>query len=203
MPEGIAIGVDDPGFQSLLHSTGSLLTWKPGERYVLITTAVPTVVSFALGDRRYDIGPIALQASFAPYERGNEVYLPFKEVLRALDLAPRQDGAVTVLQPQLAALDVRQESNRVTLLAHGAAPLHARIVEQSASAVTYAFDGVGTALSGTREIGAGGVRSVQMQSTGSVRDPATLVTLQLQPGTIVEAPKNNGERDVALAVPWQ
>ncbi len=196
---GIAVGVEDPGFQALLRSTGSLLTWKPGERYILITTAVPTVVSFALGDRRYDVGPIALQASFAPYERGNEVYLPFNEVLRALDLAPRQDGAVTVLQPQLAALDVRQEGDRVTLLAHGGAPLHARIVEQSASALTYAFDGVGTTLTGTRQIGAGGVRSMQIESTGTVRDPTTLVTLQLQAGTIVEAPKNNGERDVALA----
>ena len=147
-PGGTAIGVDDPGFQSLLRSTGALLTWKSGERYVLITTSVPTVVSFALGDRRYDVGPIALTASFAPYERGNEAYLPLNEVLHALDLAPRQDGAVTVLQPQLASLDVRQESNRVTLLARGGAPLHPRIVEQNVSAVTYAFDGVGTTLSG-------------------------------------------------------
>ena len=195
----MAIGVDDPGFQSLLRSTGALLTWKPGERYILITTSVPTVVSFALGDRRYDVGPIALAASFAPYERGNEAYLPFNEVLRALDLAPRQDGAVMVLQPQLATLDVRQEGNRVILLARGGAPLHARIVEQNVSAVSYAFDGVGTTLSGTRQIGAGGVSSVQIGSTGTVRDPTTLVTMDLEPGTIVEAPQNNGERDVVLA----
>ena len=169
-PGGMAIGVDDPGFQSLLRSTGALLTWKSGERYILITTSVPTVVSFALGDRRYDIGPIALTASFAPYERGNEAYLPLNEVLHALDLAPRQDGAVTVLQPQLASLDVRQEGNRVTLLARGGAPLHPRIVAQNASAVTYAFDGVGTTLSGTRQIGAGGVSSMQIENTGTVRD---------------------------------
>jgi N-acetylmuramoyl-L-alanine amidase len=194
-----AIGVNDPGFQTLLRNTGALLTWKPGERYILITTSVPTVLSFALGDRRYDIGPIALQASFAPYERGNEAYLPFNEVLRGLDLALRQDGRVAVLQPQLTDLDVRQESARVTLLAHGGAAMRPRIVQQSASAVTYAFDGVGTALSGTRQIGAGGVRSVQIATSGTVRDPTTLVTVELAAGAVAAAPRNTDERDVVLA----
>ena len=195
----IAIGVNDPGFQSLLRSTGALLTWKPGERYVLITTSVPTVVSFAIGDRRYDVGPIALEASFAPYERGDEAYLPFNEVLRALDLALRQDGAARVLQPQLTALDVRQEGSRLVVLAHGGAPLRPRIVAQSGSAVSYAFDGVGTTLSGTRAINAGGVRGVRIESSGTVRDPTTLVTVDLEAGTIAETPQNNGERDVVLA----
>lgn len=195
----VAIGVYDPGFQTLLHDTGAILTWKPGERYVLVTTSVPVVVSFALGDRRYDVGPIALTASFAPFQRGNEAYLPFTEILRSLDLALRQDGNVAVLQPQLAGLDVRQNGDRVTLFAHGGAPLHPRIVQQSATAVTYAFDGVGTTLSSTRSINAGGVRSLQIATSGTVRNPSTLVTVQLAPGTVAQAPQNADERDVLLA----
>ncbi|HEY1866798.1 MAG TPA: N-acetylmuramoyl-L-alanine amidase, partial [Candidatus Cybelea sp.] len=195
-----AIGVNDPGFATLLRATDSVLTWKPGERYVLITTSVPTVVSFAVGDRRYDIGPIVLQAAFAPYQRGNEVFLPLNEVLRGLDLAIRDDGAVKVLQPQLASLDVRASRDRVTLLAHGGAPLRPRIVTQSSAAVTYAFDGVGTALAGTRQINAGGVRSVQIATSGTVRAPVTTVTVALQPGASARAPQNNGARDVVLAV---
>lgn len=196
---GTAIGVGDPGFQSLLRSTGTILTWKPGERYILMTTSVPTVVSFALGDRRYDVGAIALEASFAPYRRGDEAYLPLNEALSALDLALRRDGAVNVLQPQLATLNVRQEGNRVTLLAHAGAPLNPRIVQQSGSSVIYAFDGVGTTLSGMRQIGAGGVRSVRIENAGTVRDPTTLVTFELEAGTIAEAPENNGERDIVLS----
>jgi N-acetylmuramoyl-L-alanine amidase len=194
-----AVGVDDPGFQTLLRSTGALLTWKPGERYVMITTSVPTVVSFAVGDLRYDVGPISLQARFAPYERGDEVFLPLDDVLGALDLALQQDGAVKILQPQLAALDVRQESDRVTVHAHGGAPMHARVVAQSASSVTYAFDGVGTPLSGTRQVGASGVRSIQVASSGSIRNPTTTVTVQFDPGTNVQAAQNTGNRDVELA----
>src|SRR5579871_4019766 len=184
-----AIGVDDPGLRTLLKSTGALLTWKPGERYVLITTSAPVVVSFALGDRRYDVGPITLQAAFAPFTRGDEAYLPLDDVLHSLDLALRRDGADFVLQPQLAGVDVRQDGNRTTLLAHGAAPLHPRVVRESDGAVTYAFDGVGTALTGTRQINAGGVRSVQIESGGTVRDPRTLVTVTLAAGAVAEAPR--------------
>jgi len=193
-----AIGVEDPGFAALLKATGAVLTWKPGERYVLITTSAPVVVSFALGDRRYDVGPITLEAAFAPFARGDEAYLPLDDVLRSLDLALRRDGPVTILQPQLAALDVRQEGNRTTLLAHAAAPLRPRVVREGDGTVTYAFDGVGTTLTGTRQINAAGVRSVQIETSGTVRDPRTLVTVNLAPGAVAEAPREE-ERDVALA----
>ncbi|MFZ0031487.1 MAG: N-acetylmuramoyl-L-alanine amidase [Candidatus Cybelea sp.] len=195
----LAIGVNDPGFAALLRSTGAVLTWKPGERYILITTSEPTVVSFALGDRRYDVGPIALQASIAPYERGEEVFLPFNEVLRSLDLALRQDGAAKVLQPQLATLDVRQVNDLVVLNVHGGATLHPRVVRQTGSEVVYAFDGVGTTLSGTRQINAGGVRSVQVQSSGSVRAPTALVTVELQTGATVRPAQSTADRDVVLS----
>jgi len=192
-----AIGVNDPGFQTLLRDTGASLTWRPGERYVMITTSAPAVVSFALGDRRYDVGPIALEASFAPYQRGDEAYLPFDEVLRALDLALRQDAGGAVLQPQLAGLDALPDGNRMMLYAHGAASLHPRIVRESDSEVTYAFDGVGTSLNGTRQINAGGVRSVQISVSGTVRDPITLISVSLAPGAVAEAPREE-ERDIVL-----
>jgi len=194
-----AVGVNDPGFTALLSDTGAFLTWKPGERFVLITTSVPTVVSFAIGDRRYDLGPISLQASFAPFLMGDEAYLPLREVLRALDLALREESGVAVLQPQLATLDVRQEDSRVTLFAHGGATLHARIAQESPTSITYAFDGVGTTLSGTRQAGTSGIGNITIANEGTVREPITLVTVQLQPGTIAEAPQNTDGRDVLLA----
>jgi N-acetylmuramoyl-L-alanine amidase len=194
-----AVGVNDPGFTALLSDTGAFLTWKPGERFVLITTSVPTVASFAIGDRRYDLGPISLQASFAPFLMGDEAYLPLREVLRALDLALREENGVAVLQPQLATLDVRQEDSRVTLFAHGGATLHARIAQESPTSITYAFDGVGTTLSGTRQAGTSGIGNITIANEGTVREPITLVTVQLQPGTIAEAPQNTDGRDVSLA----
>lgn len=194
-----AIGVNDPGFATLLNGAGALLTWKPGERFVLITTSVPLVVSFAIGDRRYDAGPISLQASFAPFLVGDEAYLPLREVLRALDLALREENGVAVLQPQLTTLDVRQEDSRMTLFAHGGATLHARVAQESSTSITYAFDGVGTTLAGTRQVGTGGIASITIANAGAVREPITLVTVQFESGTIAEAPQNTDGRDVLLA----
>ena len=193
-----AIGVDDPGFQTLLRATGAQLTWRTGERYILISTPVPTVVSFAIGDRRYDIGPIALQASFAPFLRGTEAYLPLNELLGSLDVAMRQDGSTNVLQPQLAAFDVRQDGNAVVLLAHAGAPIRPRIVRQGGDSVTYAFDGVATGLTGTKNINVGGVRTLDVRSSGPVRTPTTQVTVQLAPGTAAQPPRNDGSGDVTL-----
>ncbi len=193
-----AIGVGDSGFQALLRATGATLTWKPGERYILITTSAPMVVSFALGDRRYDVGPIALQASFAPFERGDEAYLPFDEVLHSLDLALRRDARGTVLQPQITVLDVRQDGNRTTLTARAAATLHPRVVRESDDEVVYAFQGLGTSLTGTRKVNAGGVRTLEIATTGTVRDPTTVLTVKLAAGAAAEAPREE-ERDVVLS----
>lgn len=195
---GIAIGIADPGFATLLRETGAVLTYKPGDRYVLITTSVPVVVSFALGDRRYDVGPISLQASFAPYQQGNEVYLPFNEVLGSLYLALRQEGPVSVLQPQLATLDVHAQGDRVTLEAYAGAALHPRVVQESSSTVTYEFDGVGTTLAGSRTLNAGGVRTMQISQTGTLRDPKTLVTVQLAPGALHDVARITSDRSVEL-----
>lgn len=193
-----AVGVEDPGLATLLRATGAVLTWHPGERYVLVTNSVPVVISFAIGDRRYDVGPIALQASSAPFLSGDEAYLPLRELLRSLDLALRQDGGVAILQPQLSSLNLRQVDGRVTLLAHGGAPLHARIAQQSPSTITYAFDGVGTALAGSRQTGAGAVRSIAVANAGTVREPVTMVTVSLAPGAIAEAPQSPSGYDALL-----
>jgi N-acetylmuramoyl-L-alanine amidase len=196
---GEAIGVEDPGLQALLRDVGAVMTWKAGDRYVLITTSVPIVASFAVGDRRYDLGPLSLQASFAPYEQSGEVYLPLDELLRTLDLALHQDGSIAVLQPQLSTLDVRAAGDRVTIVAHGGAPLRPRVVQASSSAVSYEFDGVGTTLAGTRAVNAGGVRTLLIAQSGTLRDPKTLVTVELAPGSLYEPPRSNDERDVVLS----
>jgi N-acetylmuramoyl-L-alanine amidase len=194
-----AIGAADPALQSLLAATGAFLTWKPGERYILITTSAPTVVSFAIGDLRYDIGPIALQAGIAPYLRGDEAYLPLREVLAALDLALRSTPKGNVLQPELAAIDVHQDGVRTTLFAHAGALLHARVVTETSSAITYAFDGVGTTLAGTRQAGAGGIAGIAFANGGTAYEPIALLTVKLEAGTIPEPPQNVDGRDVLLA----
>ncbi len=179
----LAISVRDPGLQELLHEIGASLTWNPGERYVLFTTAEPAIISFAVGDARYDVGPRSAQASFAPYESGGSVYVPFDELMSALYLAPKRDGDATVIQPQLAAFDVRGDAAGSTIVARAGIPLRARVVSESATQLVYAFDGVGTTLDRSRAIRSAGIRAITFVQSGTTRAPVTTVTIALAPGT--------------------
>jgi len=193
-----AVGIDDPGLRDLLHQLGATLTWRPGERFVLITTAQPQVISFSVGDMRFDVGPISAEAAFAPYLQGTEVFLPLQDVLRSLYLAPVADGDATVLQPQLASLDVQGSGAQAVLIARAATALHPHITSDGPNRVVYEFDGVGSLLS-TRAFDIGGIRSIDVNTGGTARDPKTIVTVSLAPGTRHDVPRSsNGDFEVGF-----
>ena len=193
------IGIQDPGLRGLLKTLGAIVTWRPGRRYVLITTAEPEVISFAVGDRNYDVGPVTSQASVAPFARADDVYLPLDALLRALYLAPKPDGSRTVLQPQLGSIDVRAAGTRAKLVAHAGAPLAARVVSESANRIVYEFDGVGSTLERHRTIDAGGIRSLEVTTSGSIAAPKTLVTISLASGATHGRVHNSGGNDFEVA----
>lgn len=194
------VGTQDPGFRALLNALGTFLTWKPGSRYVLLTTAQPEIISFSVGNVNYDVGSISAQARVAPYFDAQEVYLPLRPVLAALDLAPKRDGSVIILQPQIAALDVKVEGSGAVLEAHAGTPLHPRIVASSPNRVVYQFDGVGSTLPRTRNVDAGGIRSVTIETSGTLRAPKTRLTINLANGAQFGAPRSNNGNDFSLAV---
>ncbi len=192
---GTAIGIDDPALRALLKSLGATLTWRSGDRSVLIATAAPDVISFGVGDAQYSVGALTAQAHFAPYLNGSEVYLPFDDVLHALGVGA-QDG---VLERLLTSVDVQGYGIQAVLVAHGGGVLHPQVVTDGPDRVVYEFDGVGTTLAPQRAINAGGIRSVEITSSGTARDPKTLVTIDLAPGTRHDAPQSgSGEFEVAF-----
>ncbi|MHB8146252.1 MAG: N-acetylmuramoyl-L-alanine amidase [Vulcanimicrobiaceae bacterium] len=193
------VGIQDPGLRALLKALGAIVTWKPGHRYVLITTSEPEVISFSVGDRSYDVGPVTSQASVAPFARAQDVYLPLDALLRALYLAPKADGLRTILQPQLGSIDVRAAGSQATLVAHAGAPLKSRIVSESAGRIVYEFDGVGSTLERRRSIDAGGIRSLEVTSTGTLLAPKTLVTVTLAPGAQHGRIHDRGGNDFEVA----
>ncbi|HET9030167.1 MAG TPA: AMIN domain-containing protein, partial [Candidatus Aquilonibacter sp.] len=196
---GSAVGVNDPGFRNLLKSLGATLTWHPGERYVLIATPQPLVLNFSVGSKRYDNGLLSSTAAFAPFVQGGEVYLPFGDVMRALSLAIKHDGSATVLQPQLTSVDLQGSGSQAVLIAHAAVPLHARLVSEAPDHLTYAFDGVASSIDGSRTVYAGGVRSINVATSGNVRAPRATVTVNLAPNTRHDSPhSNSGDFELAF-----
>jgi len=196
----LAISVRDPGLAALLEQIGASMTWSPGERYVLFTTAEPQIISFAAGDTRYDVGPRSAQASFAPYEMSGTIFVPLDELLGAFYLADKRDGDAVVIQPQLASLDVRSNGSGSTLIGRSGIPLHPRVVAESPSQLVYAFDGVGATLDRSRAIHAEGIRSITFAQSGTVRAPVTTMTIALAPGTSHGRLETDDRNGFSLAV---
>jgi N-acetylmuramoyl-L-alanine amidase len=195
---GRAVAADDPGVQALLDRIGATLTWQPGERYILFTTAEPVVVSFSLGDPRYDVGPIRQTAPLAPFLLNGHPYVPLEEFIHSLDFAIKSDGSQLVLQPQLASLEVQASGSGAKLVAHAGVPLDARIVSQSNTKLVVAFDGVGSMLPPSRSVSGGPVQRIDVRTLGTVANPETEVTLLLAPGTTHTPPGTDDQRDFTL-----
>lgn len=193
-----AVAADDPGLLSLLNGIGATLTWQPGERYILFTTAEPVVISFALGDSRYDVGPVKQTAPFAPFLLAGHPYVAFDELVHALEFAVKNNGSQLVLQPQLASIEVQTSSSGAKLVAHAGMPIDARITSESSSRLVITFDGLGSMLPAARVLGGGPVQRIDVRSDGTVTHPQTQVTLQLSPGTTHGTPGTDDQRDFTI-----
>jgi N-acetylmuramoyl-L-alanine amidase len=191
---GRAVAIDDPTLRSFFDVIGATVTWQPDERYVLVTTAEPVVISFAIGDRRYDVGPVTENAAFAPFEMDGHAYVPFDELVRALDFAAK-DG---VLQPQLASIDVESNASGSKLIARGGMPLDARILSDTPDKLVIAFDGVGSALPTSRTLAQGPVHRIDAQTQGTAAHPRTIVSLELASGTTHSAVGTDDQRDFTI-----
>ncbi|MDQ2871664.1 MAG: N-acetylmuramoyl-L-alanine amidase, partial [Candidatus Eremiobacteraeota bacterium] len=141
---------------------------------------------------------VAEQAPFAPFVQNGEAYVPLDELLHGLDLAPKRDGGETVLQPQLASIDVRTSGAGAKVIAHAGVPLDARVVMDSDGKLVVAFDGVGSTLERSRRVDANGLRQIDISTQGTVSDPRTLVTLILAPGTKHGPPSTDDQRDFTI-----
>jgi N-acetylmuramoyl-L-alanine amidase len=195
---GRAVSIDDPGLRSLFELIGATVTWQTGERYVLITTAEPVVISFAMGDRRYDVGPVTQTAAFAPFMQDGHAYVPFDELLHGLNLAAKADGAQTVLQPQLTSVDIQSTSAGSKLVAHGGMPLDAKIVSDAGGKIVIAFDGVGSMLPPSRTLSGGPVKRIDARTEGGVTHPRAIVTLFVTPGTTHTPAGTDDQRDFTI-----
>lgn len=175
-----AIGIGDPTFGLFLRALGATMTWRAGQRDVLIATAQPEVIAFTVDDARYAVGRVEAQARFAPFLRGEEPYLPLNELLAALSLAQvdEQRGRVHLLVPQITALDVERSGDTATITAFAVASLQPRVVSRTPEQVTYVFDGVGSTLTGASTIG-GGIQSVRVRTEGRPPAERTFVDVTL------------------------
>lgn len=178
----VAVSLNDPAIKMLLSRLGASVAWQPGERYILVTTAEPRIISFAMGELRYDSGDVSSAAAFAPYEKDAQAFLPLYALARALYLEPKNDRGTIVLQPQIAVADLQSQRDVAQLVLRGALPLNPRKVSSPPGRIVYDFAGFGSTLERSRKLRANGLSEIDVEMGGTTRDPDTRVTLVLAPG---------------------
>lgn len=196
----VAVALGDPAVVSLLSALGASVAWQRGERYILITTAEPRIVSFAIGDERYDMGDVSSRAAFAPYEKNGEVYLPLYALAHALYLEPKNDRGTVVLQPQIAVADIQDQRDVAQLVLHGALALHPAKTTSNADRIVFDFPGFGSTLQRSRKIASTAVDEIDVDMGGTTRDPDTRVTLVLARGATAGPATSGNYHDFTVAL---
>ncbi|GAC1305155.1 MAG: hypothetical protein NVSMB21_06520 [Vulcanimicrobiaceae bacterium] len=178
----LAVASDDPGLGRFLAKLGATLEYRPGQSAITIANGERKPVSMSVGDARYNVDGASQTASFAPYVANGAVFLPFLDVARALHVEAVEDGLSTVLQPKIAALDVRTLGRVTTLVFHGASPLRVRRLAEGGDELSVVFMGIGSTLDAQRTLASTAVRNVSVVTTGSVKNPTTVVTFAVPVG---------------------
>jgi len=173
-----AVGTSDSGLARFLTKLGATLSYQPGQKYIVVTSADRRTIAFTLGDLRYAVGGVAETAAFAPYAANGVVYLPLLELARALYVDPVEDGGATVLEPQLGVLEVHPSARLTVVTLRGATPLQfKRLSDDGDDDVVLAFAGTASTLESNRTIDGAALRGVSIAVSGSPRNPTTVVHL--------------------------
>jgi len=180
-----AVATDDKGLARLLAKTGATLSYQPGQNVIAVTTADRRLITFTLGDPHVTIAGVTQAAAFAPYASGSGAYVPFLDLARALFVDPVQDGPTTVMEPQIAGLDVRPQAHSTIVTLRGATPLtFKRTSDGDDSEVSLAFSGTASTLEALRPVDGPGLRSISITVDGSARNPTTTVSFAAPPGSV-------------------
>ncbi|MBD5633574.1 MAG: hypothetical protein IAI49_03745, partial [Candidatus Eremiobacteraeota bacterium] len=170
----LAVASDDSGLGRFLQKLGATLSYQPGQSYVVVTTGDRRTVTFAIGDPHYVVAGVTQTASFAPYAIRGAAYVPFAELARALDVTPVGDGGATVLEPQIASLEVRPLGRITVVTLRGASPLHfKRLTSDGDALLTLAFSGISSTLERNRQIAGAGLQNLAITAGGTPRNPRT------------------------------
>jgi N-acetylmuramoyl-L-alanine amidase len=197
----LAVAIDDPGLARFLIKLNATVAYDPGNRLVIVTSGDRRVVTFTLGDTRFENGPVHERAPFAPYAVGATAYIPFLTLAKALYVVPVKDGATTVLQPQIGGLDVQTRERVTTVTLSSAVPIRfKRASPAGGERLTLVFSGVASTLEAKRRIGGSAeLRGLSIQSGGTARNPTTTMTFDATPQTMHALANSDTPNVIAVA----
>jgi N-acetylmuramoyl-L-alanine amidase len=194
----VAVSIRDAGLQRLLTRLGATIAYQPLQRYVIVTAADHRTITFTMGSAVYLSGGVTARATFAPFIDGDQPIVPLYALAHALYVEPVAGPNETILQPQIAALDIRTQGAATLVVIRGAMPLaYVKRVDQPTH-VEFAFSGIASTLAGTRRIGPNATATIT--TGGSPLNPTTIVAFDAPRGLTYELTPPASPEELALSL---
>jgi N-acetylmuramoyl-L-alanine amidase CwlD len=200
----LAVGLDDPGLGRFLRKLNATVSYQPGQKYVFITSGDRRAITFALGDASITVDDTPQAAAFAPYTLHGTVFVPFIDLARVLGVIQVKDQGLTVLQPQIAHVDVKTDNGVSLVTIHGASTLQfKRLSDAGDERLSLAFLAIGSTLDRDRTMTTPGVRSLSVTVGGTAKNPTTVLNFDGSAnGTHVLVPTSSPNTlEIAFAPP--
>ena len=200
----LAVGIDDFGLGKFLRKLNATVSYQAGQKYVFITSGDRRTISFAIGDPSVTVDNNPQAAAFAPYALHGTVFVPFIDLARVLGVVQVNDDATTVLQPQIAHVEVKMENGVSLVTIHGASTLQfKRLSDVGDDRLSLAFLAIGSTLDRDRTVTTPGLRSLSVTVGGTAKNPTTVLNFDGSAGgTHVLVPTTSPNTlEVAFAPP--
>ena len=183
---GIAVvRVDDDGMKNMLSTVGARLSWQPGTRFVAITRADGTLVTFTVGSNAVSVGDRSQGIPLAPFYQGNQLYLPLVPLAEALGLGVHRFPGGFAFLPQIVSAQRKIGQRRTVLEIRGSTPLTWR-TSYSAKAghatLTLQFPGFKNAATPKLWLGGRDARAASFVQSGPPGFPITTINIDVQRG---------------------
>ena len=194
----VAVSIRDSGLQRFLGRLGATIAYQPLQRYVIVTAADHRTITFTMGSAVYLAGSVTARATFAPFIDDNQPIVPLYALAHALYVEPVAGAGETILQPQIAALDIRTQGATTQVVIRGATALaYVKRIDEPTH-VEFAFSGISSTLTGTRRVGA--AITATIATGGTPRNPSTIVDFDAPHGLtyVVTPPATPNELALAL-----
>ncbi|MBV8282247.1 MAG: hypothetical protein JO347_09325, partial [Candidatus Eremiobacteraeota bacterium] len=188
---------NDPGVRTMLDLVQAQMTWQPGTRFAVVTRADGTLITLTVGSAALSVGGTSVAMPFAPFYKGDDLYLPLLPLGKALQLGVRGFASGYVFVPQVLAVQAHSDGQRTVIAMTTSAPAAYRTSYDShKSELNVIFPGFGTDALGTQPLSGRDGRSIKVTENGPPGYPTTTVTVGVVHGVKFAAHRASGAPEV-------
>jgi len=205
------VRIDDAGLASLLQIIGAKMQYQPGTRFVVLTRADGTLISFTVGSNAVSVDDTSTAIPFGPFYEDGQLYIPLLGLSQALGLFVHRFRGGYAFAPQIITVQRRAGLHRTVVEIQATAPLAWRSAYDGSAkhpTFTLTFPGFANAAGSTVDMGGREAKTLLIRRFGPPGFPITNLSIDVMHGVKLAAHRTGStsldlvlarsERDLAL-----